>query len=112
MIEAMVKKISISISEELDKTLTDLSEENNISKSRLIENYLRENPKIILELRQQENQCSICEKELGRGEVKVSTPKYGIICMSCWLKKQGELVESMPVFMDRKEKGSTRDSKD
>jgi predicted transcriptional regulator len=93
----MVKKISISISEELDKTLTDLSEVNNISKSRLIENYLRENPKVILELRQEETQCSLCEKELGRGDVKVSTPRYGVICMSCWIKKQGEIVEESPV---------------
>ena len=93
----MVKKISISISEELDQTLTDLSEENNISKSRLIENYLRENPKVILELKPQETQCSLCEKELGRGDVKVNTPRYGVICTGCWIKKQGELVEESPV---------------
>jgi len=39
----MVKKISSSLSEELDQTLTSLSEENNISKNKLIENYLMEN---------------------------------------------------------------------
>ena len=93
----MVKKISISISEELDQTLTSLSSENNISKSRLIENYLRENPKVILELRQEETQCSLCGKELGRGDVKVSTPRYGVICMGCWIEKQGEIVEESPV---------------
>ena len=108
----MVKKISISISEELDQTLTTLSTENNVSKSRLIENYLRENPKVILELRQEETQCSLCEKELGRGDVKVSTPRYGVICMGCWIKKQGELVEAMPVFMDKKETGLTWNSED
>ncbi|HEX9913546.1 MAG TPA: hypothetical protein VGB32_01385 [Candidatus Bathyarchaeia archaeon] len=40
----MVKKISISLSEELDQTLTSLSEENNISKNKLIENYLWRTP--------------------------------------------------------------------
>jgi len=40
----MGKKISISLSEELDQTLTSLSEENNISKNKLIENYLWRTP--------------------------------------------------------------------
>ncbi|HUV35202.1 MAG TPA: hypothetical protein VMW22_09705 [Candidatus Desulfaltia sp.] len=108
----MVKKISISISEELDQTLTALSSENNISKSRLIENYLRENPKVILELRQEETHCSLCERELNKNEVKVSTPGFGMLCLGCWLQKQGELVERNPVFMDKKDIGSPRDAED
>ncbi len=74
-----------------------LSSENNISKSRLIKNYLQENPKVILELRQGMTQCSLCGKELGRGDVKVSTPRYGVICMGCWIEKHGEIVEESPL---------------
>jgi len=79
-----------------------LSSENNISKSRLIENYLRENSKVILELRQGMTQCNLCGKELGRGDVKVGTPKYGVICMGCWIEKQGESVEESPIMSIRR----------
>jgi ribosomal protein S27E len=74
-----------------------LSIENNISKSRLIENYLRENSKVILELRQSMTQCNLCGKELRRGDVKFGTPQYGVICMGCWTEKQGESVEESPI---------------
>jgi hypothetical protein len=74
----MVQKISISISEELDRTLSSLAKENRISKSRLIENYLRENPKVITELKPPENVCALCEKEIDKDQVRVNTPRYGV----------------------------------
>ncbi|MFH2112065.1 MAG: hypothetical protein ABIJ47_12495 [Candidatus Bathyarchaeota archaeon] len=41
--------------------------------------------------------CNICGKELEYGDVKVITPGYGVICMGCWIEKQGEIVEESPV---------------
>ena len=98
----MVKKISISISDELNQTLLALSDENDVSKSRLIENYLRENPKVIQVLKTKERYCSICNKEIDDQSVVVNTPRYGPLCLECWLEKQGELVEKHPVQMDKK----------
>ncbi len=97
-----MKKISISISDELDQTLVSLSGENDVSKSRLIENYLRENPKVIQVLKAKERYCSICNKEIDENSVVVNTPRYGALCLECWLEKQGELVEKHPVHMDEK----------
>jgi predicted transcriptional regulator len=101
----MVQKISISISEELDRTLSTLAKENRISKSRLIENYLRENPKVITELKTIENVCALCEKEIDKGQVRVSTPLYGVLCLDCWTEKQGELLERRPIHVDRQDRG-------
>jgi len=101
----VVQKISISISEELNETLSTLAKENNISKSRLIENYLRENPKVITELKTQENVCAICEKEIEKDQIKVNTPRYGVICLDCWTERQGELLERRPIYMDRQDRG-------
>jgi hypothetical protein len=100
----MVKKISISISDELDQTLVSLSNENDVSKSRLIENYLRENPKVIQVLKTKERFCSLCNKEIDEQSVVVNTPRHGPICLDCWMEKQGELVEKHPVYMDKKQK--------
>ncbi|MBN2334281.1 ribbon-helix-helix protein, CopG family [Candidatus Bathyarchaeota archaeon] len=97
----MVQKISISISEELDRTLSNLAKENRISKSRLIENYLRENPKVITELITRGDTCSLCHTKIGKDEVKVNTPRYGVLCLSCWTEKQGELFEEHPLHVDR-----------
>lgn len=101
----MVQKISISISEELNKTLSTLAKENSISKSRLIENYLRENPKVITELKTRENVCAICEKEIEKDQVRVNTPRYGVLCLDCWTEKQGELLERQPLHMDKQDRG-------
>lgn len=101
----MVQKISISISEELDKTLSTLAKENRISKSRLIENYLRENPKVITELKTRENVCALCEKEIDKDQVRVSTPMYGVLCLDCWTEKQGELLERRPIHLDKQDRG-------
>lgn len=101
----MVQKISISISEELNKTLSTLAKENSISKSRLIENYLRENPKVITELKSRENVCAICEKEIEKDQVRVNTPRYGVLCLDCWTEKQGDLLERQPLHMDKQDRG-------
>ena len=101
----MVQKISISISEELDRTLSTLAKENRISKSRLIENYLRENPKVITELKTRENFCALCEKEIEKDQVRVNTPRYGVICLDCWAEKQGELLERQPLHIDKQDRG-------
>jgi len=101
----VVQKISISISEELNKTLSTLAKENSISKSRLIENYLRENPKVITELKSRENVCAICEKEIEKDQVRVNTPRYGVLCLDCWTEKQGELLERQPLHMDKQDRG-------
>jgi hypothetical protein len=101
----VVKKISISISEELNKTLSTLAKENSISKSRLIENYLRENPKVITELKTKENVCALCEKEIEKDQVRVNTPRYGVLCLDCWTEKQGELLERQPLHMDKQNRG-------
>jgi len=95
----MVQKISISISEELDRTLSNLAKENRISKSRLIENYLRENPKVITELKPPENVCALCEDQ-----VRVNTPRYGVLCLDCWTEKQGELLERQPLNIDKQDR--------
>jgi len=101
----VVQKISISISEELNKTLSTLAKENSISKSRLIENYLRENPKVITELKSRENVCAICEKEIEKDQVRVNTPRYGVLCLDCWTEKQGDLLERQPLHMDKQDRG-------
>jgi len=100
----VVQKISISISEELNKTLSTLAKENSISKSRLIENYLRENPKVITELKSRENVCAICEKEIEKDQVRVNTPRYGVLCLDCWTEKQGDLLERQPLHMDKQDR--------
>jgi len=41
--------------------------------------------------------CNLCGKELGCEDAKVSTPRYGVICIGCWIEKQGESVEESPV---------------
>jgi len=46
--------------------------------------------------------CNLCGKELGRGDVKVSTPRYGVICIGCWIEKQGESVEESPIMSIRR----------
>jgi len=101
----MVQKISISISEELDNTLSSLAKENRISKSRLIENYLRENPKVITELKPPENVCALCEKEIDKDQVRVNTPRYGVLCLDCWTEKQGELLERQSLHIDKQDRG-------
>ena len=100
----MVKKIGIALTEEMNKVLNDLREEANLSKSRLIETFLREHPVIKKKLSQyrfEEVACCQCGRELGSNDVKIDTPKYGVLCVDCWAEKVGEFVEEHPIS-DRK----------
>jgi len=106
----MVKKIGISLTEEMDKILKGLADETNLSKSRLIETYLREHPLIKRRLSEyrlvEVTNCSLCRSELGPNQVKIDTPKYGILCLDCWSRKVGEFVEEHPVS-DRQSKAQS-----
>jgi len=96
----MVKKIGIALTEEMNKVLNDLREEANLSKSRLIETFLREHPVIKKKLSQyrfEEVAYCQCGRELGPNDVKIDTPKYGVLCLDCWSKKAGEIIEKHPV---------------
>ena len=101
----MVKKIGISLTEEMDKVLNDLAVEMSMSKSRLIETYLREHPFIKKKLSEyrlvEVTSCELCGSELGPGQVKIHTPKYGTVCVGCWSKEMGKFVERHPIS-DRK----------
>jgi hypothetical protein len=70
-----------------------------------METYLREHPTVkryVLKNRSQtqvaitQSTCSLCKEELGRDEIKIDTPKYGVICTKCWAKKMGEYIERNP----------------
>jgi len=97
----MVRKIGISLTKEIDRVLEDLVEEMNLPKSRLIETYLREHPLIKKKLSEyrlvEVVYCSLCDSPLGPNQVKVDTPKYGVLCLDCWSKKIGEFVEEHPI---------------
>ena len=41
--------------------------------------------------------CSLCKKKLGEGDVRIETPKYGVLCLECWAKKMGDFVEKHPI---------------
>ena len=97
----MVRKISVSLSGEMDKVLQALSRETNLPKSRLIDTYLRENPVIRRKLSEyrvvEVLSCTLCNKELTAKDVRIDTPKYGTLCLECWSKRVGEFVEKNPV---------------
>ena len=97
----MVRKISVSLSGEMDRVLQALSRETNLPKSRLIDTYLRENPVIRRKLSEyrvvEVTNCTVCNKELSAKDVRIDTPKYGTLCLDCWSKRVGEFVERNPV---------------
>lgn len=97
----MVNKIAISISRELDIALKKLSEDRTISRSRLIEICLRENPDILREINnyqlKEANVCELCKDPFKPDDIRIDTPKYGIICKECWSEKMGDLVVSKPI---------------
>ena len=97
----MVSKIAISISDELTRTLKKLAEDRNLSRSRLIEICLRENPNIIKEIStyqlKEAIRCEKCKDPFEHNDVKIDTPKYGIICKHCWSSEMGKLVEEHPI---------------
>jgi len=97
----MVSKIAISISDELTKILKKLAKDRNLSRSRLIEICLRENPNIIKEINnyqlKEATRCEKCKDPFGPNDVKIDTPKYGIICKHCWSSDMGTIVEEHPI---------------
>jgi len=98
---AKLSKITVSLSEELRKAVDVLCEQFSLSRSRLIETYLREHPavkKCVLKYRSEvQAACSLCGDKLDTDEIKIDTPKYGTICMRCWAKKMGEFIEKKPI---------------
>ena len=98
---AVVRKISVSLSGEMDRILESLSLETNLPKSRLIDMYLRENPLIRRKLSEhrviETISCAICNGALSAKDVRIDTPKYGTLCLNCWSKRVGEFVEKNPV---------------
>jgi len=42
--------------------------------------------------------CNGCGKTLAEKDVKINTPKYGLLCADCWAKKTGKFVEKHPVL--------------
>jgi hypothetical protein len=92
----MVNKIAISISKELDNALSKLSTDKTLSKSRLIENCLRENPEIMKTINTYELKnatvCELCHDKFTAEDIKIDTPKYGVICKECWSNRAATLV--------------------
>lgn len=97
----MAKKIGISLTKEMDTVLSSLAAEKTISKSRLIETYLREHPQIRKKLSEQRQieivLCKQCGTEIGPEQVKIATPNNGTLCVDCWSKLVGEFVEKHPI---------------
>jgi len=100
-VNIMVSKIAISISEELRRALENVAESRDLSRSRLIEICLRENPNIIKEIgNYQLKEAIVCEKckaPFGPNDIKIDTPKYGVICKHCWSSEMGKVVEEHPI---------------
>jgi hypothetical protein len=103
---AKLSKISITLSEELRKSIDILCKQFSLSRSRLIETYLREHPnveKCVVKRRSQmqatvvQITCSLCGDKLGEDEIKIDTPRYGILCTKCWAKKMGKFIEENPI---------------
>jgi len=62
---------------------------------------LRENPDIVREINNYQLKgamaCELCKDPFKAGDIKVDTPKYGVICKDCWADKMGELTVSKPI---------------
>lgn len=97
----MVSKIAISISGELTRALEKLAEERELSRSRLIEICLRENPNIVKMISNYQlkdaNTCEKCNEQFDPNDIKIDTPKYGVICKQCWSSDMGPFVEKHPI---------------
>ena len=97
----MVSKIAISISEELKTALEKLSKDRSLSRSRLIEVCLRENPNIVKKIDEYQLKeaiiCDECKEPFESNDIKIDTPKYGIICEHCWSSKMGTVVDEHPI---------------
>jgi superfamily II helicase len=97
----MVNKIAISISKELDTALSKISADKTLSKSRLIEICLRENPEIMKTINSYELKnatvCELCQDKFTAEDIKIDTPKYGVICKECWSNRAATLAISKPI---------------
>jgi metal-responsive CopG/Arc/MetJ family transcriptional regulator len=106
LMRAKLSKVTVSLSDELCKSIDVLCRQFGLSRSRLIETCLREHPSVESVVRKNRSQvqaavvqvaCSVCRRKLGEGDVRIETPKYGVVCTQCWAKKMGEFVEKKPV---------------
>jgi len=103
---AKLEKVTVSLSDELCRSIDVLCKQLGLSRSRLIETCLREHPNVEATVRRNRGQiqtavvqvaCSLCKKKLGEGDVRIDTPKYGVLCLDCWAEKMGEYVEKHPI---------------
>jgi hypothetical protein len=100
--ESMVKKLGVSVTNEVDHALDYLAQETSLAKSRLIDTLLREHPMVRQKLAQSRLlevvvNCSSCGTSLTDKDIRISTPKYGTLCLTCWSSKAGEIVERHPI---------------
>ena len=103
---AKLSKVTVSLSDELCKSVDALCRQLGLSRSRLIETCLREHPSVEATVRKNrasmqvavvQTRCSSCKKKLGESDVRIETPKYGVLCLECWAKKMGDFVEKRPI---------------
>jgi metal-responsive CopG/Arc/MetJ family transcriptional regulator len=99
---AKLEKVTVSLSDELCRSIDVLCKQFGLSRSRLIETCLREHPSVEAAVRRNRGQsqvavvqtaCSLCKKKLGEDDVRIETPKYGVLCLDCWAEKMGDFVE-------------------
>ena len=110
---AKLSKVTVSLSDELCRSIDVLCRQFGLSRSRLIETCLREHPSVEAAVHKNRAQmqtavvqvvCSSCKRKLGGGDVRVETPKYGVLCLDCWAEKMGDFVENHPI-RDRRSYG-------
>jgi len=103
---AKLSKVTVSLSDELCRSIDVLCGQLGLSRSRLVETCLREHPSVEAAVRKNrtamqtvvvQTACSLCKKKLGEGDVRIETPKYGVLCARCWAEKMGEYVEKHPI---------------
>lgn len=113
MVSAKLAKVTVSLSDELCRSIDALCRQFGLSRSRLIETCLREHPSVEAAVRRNRGQmqtavvrvvCSSCRRKLGEGDVRIETPKYGVLCLDCWAEKMGGFVENHPIS-DRRSYG-------
>ena len=67
----------------------------------LIENCLRENPEIMKTINNYELKnatvCELCHDKFTEEDIKIDTPKYGVICKECWSNRAATLAISKPI---------------
>jgi metal-responsive CopG/Arc/MetJ family transcriptional regulator len=103
---ARLLKVTVSLSDELCRSIDVLCGQLGLSRSRLIETCLREHPSVdaavhknrtAMQVTLVQTACSLCKKKLDEGDVRIETPKYGVLCLECWAEKMGDFVEKHPI---------------